>query len=147
MLLHSLSWAGFRQLKMIIFTTNFMCQPDVICGHFWKGSLCGGYKTHIFLWETGLWSVIRKTQEIDILLYSCSSDKIGLISHHLWRQRSIQKCPSSYLCFLSLFVLCQKQQTHKTHLVDGREMSISFPLYFDFFQRADLAFINCLCST
>lgn len=89
-MLYSLSWAGFRQLKMIIFTTYFMCQPDVICGHFWKGSLCGGYKTSIFLWETGLLSVIKKTHATDLLLYACCQDRIGLPSHHLCGQRSIQ---------------------------------------------------------
>lgn len=98
---------------MIIFTTYFMCQPDVICGHFWKGSLYRGYKVLIFLWETGLQSVIGKSHEIDLLLYACSSDKAGLIAHHPRRQRSIQDFPSSYLGILALFVLCQKQKTSK----------------------------------
>lgn len=90
-----------------------MCQPDVICGHFWKGSLYRGYKVLIFLWETGLQSVIGKSHEIDLLLYACSSDKAGLIAHHPRRQRSIQDFPSSYLGILALFVLCQKQKTSK----------------------------------
>lgn len=50
--------------------------------------------------------------------------------------------PSLHLCILAQFVLCQKQKTSKTHLVDGREMNISFPLYF--FQRTGLPFVSCL---
>lgn len=71
---------------MIIFTTYFIDQPDVTCGHFWKGSFGGDYKIYIFLWEARLLSMIRKTTvEIVFTSYLLSSAKMDITFPFLWK--------------------------------------------------------------
>lgn len=114
--LHFLSWAGFEQLNMIIFTAYFMYQPDVICGHFWKRSLCGGYKILIFFWEMELLSMTRKAHEIDLLLYSLFRGQNGPNSSASVKAKVYSKFPSSELCIL--LALCEKQKTNRPRLCE-----------------------------
>lgn len=93
---------------------------------------------HIFLWEPGLLTAIRKAHEIDLLLYACSTDKPDLIAQCLWRQRSSQNFPSLYPCILDLLVLSEKQKTNKTHLSGYQLPTV---LWFFFFQRTNMASI------
>lgn len=112
-----------------------MYQPDVICGHFWKRSLCGGHKICTFLRELELLSTTRKAHEIDLLLYAHPRDKIGQRVQPLWRQR---------LLHIFAFRLRCVRNGNQTKPVC---VNISFPMSSAVSQRTALASGSCARKT
>ena len=90
---------------MIIFTTYFIYQPDVTCGHFWEGSFGGGYKIHMFFREGRLLRTIGKTTvEVDFASFLSRSAKVGTAFHFLrkFNQVLLLSIPAlwPYLCYI-----------------------------------------------
>lgn len=85
-----------------------MYQPDVTCGHFWKGSFGGGYKISMFLWEARLLRMIRKTiVGIDFTQTFFMVPKWAYCFISL--ESTIKSNSFFYFCTLALFMLCIKK--------------------------------------
>lgn len=99
-----------------------MYQPDVTCGHFWKGSFGGGYKIRMFFREARLSRMIGKTTiETDFTSYLFPSAKMGIAFHFLGKFNQI---------LLSILALWPYLCCIKNDRVDGRKINTSLPLNY-----------------